>query len=311
MESPSPARLVVALVTPCTPDHRVDAASLERLVRALWDAGIREFFVAGSTGESPLLDDDDRRTAVAAVRAAAPAARIHAGISGAGHRAAIRLAREVREAGADVGVLMAPHFIRLTQDQLAAYAEAVAEAGALPVALYHHLRMPTPFEVGTVARLSRHPNVIALKDTSGGDRNRCAEILAAADPRLEFLQGVESLVLATLRAGGHGCVVAQGNIAPRLYRELFDAWTSGRTRDAEAAQARITALWDLFSREDVRQSFAHFLHSLKRPLQDRGWIAHTARAAPGPEMDAAYDAMLRAFFRSHPDAAGVEPAHGG
>lgn len=306
-----PARLIVALVTPCTSEHRVDPASAENLVRALWAAGIREFFVAGSTGEAALLDDDDRRRMVAAVRAAAPAARIHAGITGPGHRGSIRLAREARDAGADTGVLMAPHFIRLSQEQLAAYAEAVAEAGVLPIQLYHHLRMPTPFEVPTIARLAAHPNITALKDTSGGDCNRCAEVLAAAGPRLEFLQGVESLVLPTLRAGGHGCVVAQGNLAPRLFRTLCDAWSAGDEPAAEAAQARLTALWGLFTREEVRRSFAHFLHTLKLPLQDRGLIAQAAGAAPGPGFEPAYDEMIRAFLRNHPDAPAEGSAHAG
>jgi dihydrodipicolinate synthase/N-acetylneuraminate lyase len=304
MTSPDHARpaphLIAALVTPFTAEHRVDRASLGALVRHLQRGGIAEFFAVGSTGEAPLLDDADRQVVIATVRDAAPTGRVFAGISGAGPRAAIRLAQAARRAGADVGVLMSPNFIALDQGQLAAYAEMIADGSDLPLALYHHLRMPTPFAVPTVARLAAHPNIIALKDTSGGDHNRCAEILAAtAGQPFEFYQGVEKLVLPTLAAGGHGCVVAQACIAPRLFRTLFDTWGRGDLGGAETVQTKITALWEIFTRPEVRQSFSHFLYTLKRPLQQRGVLATTAGAVPGVALAPEFERMVAAFMREH------------
>ncbi|MEY2879635.1 MAG: hypothetical protein RLZZ15_2015 [Verrucomicrobiota bacterium] len=297
MPSPRPAHpsphLIVALATPFTAEHRVDRPSLARLVRYLEAGGVHEFFAAGSTGEAPFLDDDDRLAVIETVRAAAPGARIFAGVSSTGHRAAIRLARAARGAGADVAVLLCPYFLGLTQEMLAGYCEAVADACELPLAVYHHVRMPTRFEIPTVARLAAHPNIIALKDTSGGDVNRCAEVLAATAGRpFEFYQGSERLVLATLQAGGHGCVAAQANIAPQLYRALFDAWSVGDATGAHAAQERLTKLWELFLRPEVKPSFYHFLHTMKLPLQRRGVIATTANAVPTAPFDPAFEQMI-------------------
>lgn len=307
--SPTP-HLIAALVTPFTTDHRVDRASLTALVRHLQQGGVEEFFAVGSTGEAPLLDDDERLAIIETVRAAAPRGVVYAGISGAGPRAAIRLARAARAAGANFGVLMSPNFIALDQAQLGAYCETVADASELPLALYHHLRMPTPFTVPTVARLAAHPNIIALKDTSGGDHNRCAEILAAtAGQSFEFYQGVEKLVLPTLVAGGHGCVVAQGCIAPQLFRGLFDAWHRGDRAGAEVAQGKITALWEIFSRPEVRQSFCHFLYTLKLPLHQRGVLATTTCATPGVQLAPEFERMVADFMRQHlPVAAGPSSA---
>lgn len=300
LQSPSPPRLIAALVTPFTTGGDLDRPSLHRLVAHLRSAGIDEFFAVGSTGEAPLLDERDRLAVIETVRAAAPGGIVYAGITGLGHRHAIRNAGDAARAGADIGVLMTPFFVALDQEQLVAYVRAVADASPVPLALYHHLRMTTPIAVPTAARLAEHPNIIALKDTSGGDHNRCSEVLAATAGRnFLFFQGVEKLVLPTLAAGGHGCVVAQACIAPQLFRALFTAWQSGQRRRAEELQLQINALWEIFGRPGVKQSFAHFLHTLKLPLQQRGVIATTAGAVPGVCFTAEFEQMITDFMHDH------------
>lgn len=305
MSSPSssdPLHLIAALVTPFTADGSLDTESLGRLLRSLDQDGVHEYFLAGSTGESPLIDEPERLALVASARAAAPGARLYVGISGAGHRQAARLSRLAAQEGADVAVLMSPYFIALSQDQLADYCIRVADESPLPVALYHHLRMPTPFLVPTVARLAAHPNIIGIKDTSGGDHDRCAEIKAATEGRpFFFYQGVEKLTLSSLAAGARGCVLAQACIAPRLFRALLDAWQAGDHARAESLQGRVTALWSLFLKPEVRQSFFHFLLTLKRPLVQRGLVDFAGFALPGVTFDPSYEAMIDAFVRENPD----------
>jgi 4-hydroxy-tetrahydrodipicolinate synthase len=313
MPSTAPTRsrphLIVALVTPFTADGAVDRPSLARLVAHLRAGGVNEFFAVGSTGEAPLLDESDRLAVIETVRAAAPDGVLYAGVSGSGHKHAIRNARAAAAAGADFAVVMSPFFVALDQRQLGDFAWAIADGSPVPLAVYHHLRMPTPFAVPTVARLAEHPNIVALKDTNGGDHNRCAEILAATAGRpFQFFQGVEKLVLPTLAAGGHGCVVAQGCIAPRLYRDLFTAWENGEAGRAAELQGRIDALWSVFTRAEVRQSFAHFLHTLKLPLQQRGVIATTAGALPHVTIEPDYSRLIAEFMQAHLDPVPAVPA---
>ncbi len=292
--------VIAALVTPFTAAHEVDRTSLAKVVEYLREGGIDEYFVVSSTGESPLLDECDRLALIETVRAAAPHGTIYAGVSGSGYRASIRHAREAARAGANIGVLMSPHFLALDQTQLANYCEAVAEASPLPLTIYHHLRMPTPFAVPTVTRLAAHPNIVAIKDTNGGDNNRCAEIVAATQGLgFKFLQGVEKLVLPTLEAGGHGCVVAQACLAPQRFRALADAWQAGDRAAASDCQRQLTELWSIFTHAEVRQSFCHFLHTLKLPLHQRGLLATTAGAMPGVTFDAGFEQMITAFMQIH------------
>ncbi len=308
MTLPPPLRrgphVIAALVTPFTAAHEVDRASLAKVVEYLRQGGIDEYFVVSSTGESPLLDERDRLTLIETVRAAAPQGTVYAGVSGSGYRASIRHAREAAKAGANVGVLMSPHFLAFDQTQLASHCEAVADASPLPLAVYHHLRMPTAFAVPTLARLAAHPNIVAIKDTNGGDNNRCAEILAATRGfDFKFLQGVEKLVLPTLEAGGHGCVVAQACLVPHRFRALADAWLAGDQAAAAECQRQLTELWSIFTRSEVRQSFCHFLHTLKLPLYQRGLLATTAGAMPGVTFDTGYEQMINEFMQVHLDAA--------
>jgi 4-hydroxy-tetrahydrodipicolinate synthase len=298
--APSGPHLIVALVTPFTEDRTLDRLSLTRLVAHLRAGGVTEFFVAGSTGEAPLLDESDRLAIIETVRGAAPDGTIYAGVSGTGHRHAIRNACAAASAGADIAVVMSPFFVALDQPQLVDFCAAIADASPLPLALYHHLRMPTPFTVATVAKLAAHPNIVALKDTNGADHNRCAEILAAtAGTPLQFFQGVEKLVLPTLAAGGHGCVVAQGNIAAHFFRGVLDAWQAGDTARAEDWQRQIDALWGIFLRPEIKQSFAHFLHTMKLPLQRRGVIATAAGALPGVTFAPAFEQLIDDFMAQH------------
>ena len=292
--------LIAALVTPFTPAGDVDRQSLRQLVAHLREGGIDEYFVVGSTGEAPLLDEPQRLAIIETVRAAAPAGLIYAGVSGTGHRHALRNARAAASAGADLAVIMSPFFISLDQPQLAAFCTAIADASPLPVTLYHHLRTPTPFAIPTIAALARHPSVVALKDTNGGDHDRCSEVVAAtAGTPLQFLQGVEKLVLPTLAAGGHGCVVAQACIAPRLFRALFAAWEAGQSVRAQELQEQVSSLWKIFTLREVKQSFAHFLHTLKLPLHRRGILATTAGALPGVHFEPGFEELVMTFLQAH------------
>lgn len=292
--------LIAALLTPFTPEGDIDTASLTRLVAHLRQHGLNEFFAVGSTGESPLLDRAERLTIIETVRRAAPDALIYAGVSGTGHRHAIRNARDSAAAGADVAVLMSPYFIGLGQDHLVAFCTAIADQSPVPVALYHHLRMATAFTVPTIARLAAHPNIVAIKDTNGSQHNRCAEMLAATSGHdFLFFQGVEKLALPTLAGGGHGCVLAQACVAPWLFRRLFDAWLAGDHIRAQAHQKQIDAIWGIFSRREVQQSFFHFLHTLKLPLRQQGIIASSAMAIPGVAFEPVFEEMITTFLQQH------------
>ncbi len=274
--------VVAALVTPCSAVGVVDPPALKRLCQILVDQGCDGVLVLGSSGELPMLDEDDRRVLTAAAREGLGAdATLYAGASGFGPKQTIRYASNAAADGADIAVIMAPMMLKFSQEELVAYGRAVADASPIPVALYHHLRMPTAFEVDTIAQLARHGNIVAMKDTSV-DMTRLGELLeATAGTGMAIMQGSERLFLASLQAGAAGCVSALATVVPEWHADLCRAITADNEAEAETQQRRITALWQIFRHDLLGQSFSCFAYSVKRMLQHRGWLECTDGLMPG------------------------------
>ena len=291
--------VIPAVITPCKASGQVDRAAMVRLCKTFSQQKCDGVFVIGSTGEMFLLDEEERRAMTEAAReGAGNTTLVYAGISGTGLKQIIRYARYAAADGADVAVFMVPFSVKFSQAEIYDYIRAVADASPIPVAMYHHLRMPTPIEVETVGRLAEHSNVIAIKDSSTDMERLKALVAVAKDTRLAVMQGCENLLYASLEAGACGCVSALGNVAPEWHVALFDAWTRGDKAQAQAYQERILGLCKLFALEQLKQSFSNFSYFLKRGLQLRGWLKNTACVMPGYVPEPAFDEQVVEIFRA-------------
>lgn len=277
------AGVIAAMITPCRAPGEIDPAAATRLAGILASHGCDGIFVVSSTGESVLLDDDERQSLIAAARLGCPADKsvLYAGVSGFGIKQMVRQTVTAAAEGADVAVVMAPFFARISQIELRTWVTAVADASPIPICFYHHWRMPTPFETETVAALARHPNIVAMKETSEDAERIFAVTSALVGTRVTLLHGNERLYLKTLAAGGHGCVSALATIAPEWHRQLLDAWRDEDELRAERIQQDITSLWQMFSLDQTRSSFSNFVFTLKYAAHLRGWLDSTACMVPG------------------------------
>jgi 4-hydroxy-tetrahydrodipicolinate synthase len=285
--------LVVALPTPCAPPGVLDPTALGRWSQQVEQRGVDGVFVLSSTGEMVLIDDDNRRRLVSEARThLRDDTTLLVGVGGYGPQQAIRLATAAAADGGDVAVLMAPFFQLLSQRELRASVEQIADASPIPIGLYHHLRMPTAFAVETVAALASHPNIVLFKDTSTDFARMRQLVEATSHTHLSLLQGSERLFLKSLTAGAHGCISALASIAPEWHRDILDAVRVGDLVAAEAAQAKIDALMALFRLPEVGQSLAHFVHTLKTAARIRGWLDHTHPVLQGFEATPEFDAAI-------------------
>jgi dihydrodipicolinate synthase/N-acetylneuraminate lyase len=274
--------VVAAFVTPCSKPGEVDAVAAGRLAKTLVENGCDGLFVSSSTGESVLLDEDDRRVLTTAVRNAIPStAQIYAGISGFGLKQTLRIARNAQADGANAVVAMAPFFQKFNQNELIAYFTAIADESPLPVALYHHPRMVAAIEPDTVATLAVHPNIVAIKDTSPEPARIQAIMKAVAGLPIQVFQGNESLAYESYKLGSHGTVTALAGVVPEWHAELYRAATSDDAQRAISASERITNLWRMFRLEVVGTSISAFAYSLKLAMHRRGWLDSTEVMMPG------------------------------
>ncbi len=276
------AGVIPAMISPCQATKEPDIEGVEKLAHTLIKHGCHGLFVAGSTGELPFLDEDQRREIVRAARhGAGDKAMLYAGVSAMGIKQILRYTQNAAEDGADVAVAMAPFFLKADQNQLYAYICEIADESPIPVAIYNHLRMPSQFETETVLRLAQHPNIVAIKDSSATPETGIQLASALKNMPLSVFQGREPFILETLTAGGAGCVSALANIAPEWHRILYDAVHNNDLDKAVKFQKKILSLSRIFSLNDVKQSFAHFAYAIRCATQSRGWIKHTFGMIPG------------------------------
>lgn len=209
-----------------------------------WSArGVIGFVVLGSTGERVHLDEREYLEVIEVSSAASDSVLI----AGAGQQSTLNTIKEIKNAaraGAEAVLVITPYFYRpaITQEALVNYYTAVADEAAVPVLLYS---MPPltgiKIEPETVARLSEHPNIIGVKDSSNdvAGFRRTVE-LCPAD--FAVMTGNGTVLLDALRAGATGGILAVGCVVPDVCVDLFRLFGSGEIERAEKLQEELTPL---------------------------------------------------------------------
>jgi 4-hydroxy-tetrahydrodipicolinate synthase len=238
---------IPALVTPFAAG-RVNEAAFRDLVEWQIDEGSNALVPCGTTGEAATLSTDEHRRLIEiTVEVARGRVPVLAGCGSNNTAHAIELTMNAKEAGADAVLHVPPYYNRPNQDGIYAHLAAVADLD-IPVILYNvPARTVTDIAVETMARLSRLPNVIGVKDATGNLGRVTAQRLACGE---EFIQlsGNDETALAFNEMGGVGCISVSANVAPRLCAEFQEATREGRRDDALKLQGRLYPLHDaLFS----------------------------------------------------------------
>lgn len=212
--------------------------------RRLLADGLDGLVVTGTTGEAALLDPDEQRRLVAAVRAAVPRDRwFLAGTGAESTRAAIALTRAAAAEGADAVLVRPPSYYNAAHspESLAAYYQAVADASPVPVLVYNipkHTRLPIPPDV--LASLAAHGNIVGAKDSSGDRQNLTA--YRAAVPSWAMFVGSASLLVSGLEAGCVGGIVGVACFAAAMTAELLAVFRVGNLSRVGTLQNRLTKL---------------------------------------------------------------------
>ena len=230
-----------ALVTPFAAG-RVDEAAFRVLIEWQIDEGSNALVPCGTTGEGATLSDDEHRRLIEiTVEVARGRVPVIAGCGSNNTAHAIQLTRAAKEAGADAALHVPPYYNRPNQDGIYAHLAAVADLD-LPVILYNvPSRTITDIAVDTMARLSRLPNVIGVKDATGNLARISAQRQACG---VEFIQlsGNDDMALGFNAMGGVGCISVSANVAPRLCSQFQEATREGRWEEALQLQDRLYPL---------------------------------------------------------------------
>jgi 4-hydroxy-tetrahydrodipicolinate synthase len=241
-------RVVVALLTPYRFDGSVDADAVQAHVEWLVDQGVDGVMPAGTTGEGPLLEDDELVTLVRAVVAAARGrASVLAHVGRPGSAATIRLAERALAEGVDGLSAVVPYFYPLEDGQLLTHYRSLLDAvgGHRPVYAYTvPSRTGNDLSAGLVAELARE-GLAGVKDSSKSlERHR--EYLATGVP---VLIGTDKLVRSAFEEGAAGCISAIANVRPDLLVGLRDAVVAADAERGSTLEEEVRDLRSTLARE--------------------------------------------------------------
>lgn len=234
-----------ALITPMGPGGEIDIPGLERLTGHVVSGGAAGICPVGSTGEGSRLTARQRHDIVRRVRALVPPGMPVIPAPATAAPAAIGDdIRALADLGADAVLLAPPGAYALNDDDVRAYYLGAAETSALPVLIYHFPALTrVPVSPAVAGELAGHPRVAGLKD-SGRDLEYTQAVLYATRGAGDFavLTGSDTLLAATMLAGGAGAICGSANLVPRLGSDLYAAAAAGDWPRALALQERLFAV---------------------------------------------------------------------
>jgi len=234
---------IVAIVTPMHEDGSLDLAAFRALIDFHIAAGTNAIVVVGTTGESPTVNVEEHELLIAeAVKHANRRVPIIAGTGANSTKEAIELATFSRKAGADASLTVVPYYNKPTQEGLYRHFKAIAEAVDMPHILYN-----VPGRTGcdllndTVLRLAEIPNIVGIKDATGGIE-RGSDLLQRAPKDFAVYSGDDASTLALMLLGAHGTISVTANVAPKLMHEMCAAALRGEVVRAREINFQLLGL---------------------------------------------------------------------
>ncbi|MGH2437747.1 MAG: 4-hydroxy-tetrahydrodipicolinate synthase [bacterium] len=237
-------RVLTAMATPFDESGGVDYGQATVLAKHLIANGSDGIVVAGTTGESPTLSDEEKIRLFRTVKeAVAGRAAVVAGSGTNDTKHSIHLTKEAQRAGADGILLVNPYYNRPSQDGLYAHFRTVAESTSLPCMLYN---IPSRTGVNclpeTIAKLSEIPNITAVKEASG-NLDQASEIRRRTKAAFRIYSGDDSLTLPILSVGGSGVVSVAAHLVGREISEMVKTYERGDVGKALSIHIRLFPLF--------------------------------------------------------------------
>ena len=218
--------MFTALITPMLDNGEVDFASLGALVEKQINAGINGLVVIGSTGESASLTHIEKVAIIKyVIEANQLRVKIIVGVSQISITDASEWIHELNNIeGIDLLMLLAPAYVKPTQDGLYQYFSLLAQKSNYPVILYNvPSRTACNINDDTILRLANDiPNIIGLKDATG-DIARCCYLVKHKPKHFAIYSGDDATCLAFILCGGNGAISVVSNIAPKIMSEMCHA----------------------------------------------------------------------------------------
>src|SRR5687768_2718049 len=232
---------ITAMVTPFR-DGKVDETRLREQVEYQITQGIDGLVPVGTTGESPTLDfPEHERVIELTVQATRKRVPVIAGVGGNATSEALELHGFAKKVGADAGLSVNPYYNKPSQEGLYRHFMTLADKIDLPIVLYNIPgRTGVTMSPQTVARLAKHPNIVAIKEATGS-LDMASEIMSLCD--LPIVSGDDSLTLPLMSIGAKGVISVASNLIPKQIEQMTRLALAGNFAEARTVHHKLFPLF--------------------------------------------------------------------
>lgn len=218
----------VALVTPFDAKLNVDFQGLQRLLDHIANSKVSYLVVHGTTGEAATTTPEEKKEILSFVRAHnTNNLPIVYGIGGNNTHEVINTIKNTPFQGIDAVLSASPYYNKPSQEGIYQHYKAIAEVCPVPILLYNvPSRTGTNMTAATTLRLSKHPNIIGIKEASG-DLLQCMEIAKGKHSDFLIISGDDILTLPIMAAGAVGVISTVANGFPKIMSHMVDLALQG------------------------------------------------------------------------------------
>ncbi|MFO7887081.1 MAG: 4-hydroxy-tetrahydrodipicolinate synthase [Eubacteriales bacterium] len=231
-----------ALVTPFE-NGEVNFKKYGELIDKQIENGIDAIITCGTTGEGSALSDVEHKQVMEyCVKKVAGRVPVIAGTGSNDTEYGLQLSQAACKIGVDGLMMVTPYYNKTTQKGLINHFTYIADRVDKPIILYNvPSRTGMTIEVETALELSKHENIVAMKDATG-DISYTANLLSLADENFNVYSGNDNIILPVLSLGGIGVISVIANIMPRETHELVDEFLKGNIEKAKKIQLDMMSL---------------------------------------------------------------------
>lgn len=265
---------ISGIFAPITTPFENDELSLEYFrqnIRKYSETSLHGFLVLGSNGENKSLSEDEKLKILEVVlELKADRQLVMAGTGYESTRQTIAFSKKAAALGVDYVSVLTPSYFkkRLTDDALTGYYTDVADALSVPLLAYSAPGFTgVTLSVNVVEKISRHPNIAGMKDTSAGN---VGSYLAGCGDDFDVLCGTITTLFSGLLLGASGGVVSLSNFFPEPCCELFAKCQSGDLKGARDLHYKLFRL-----NRSISGSFG--VAGVKCAMEQRGYFGGDPR----------------------------------
>lgn len=229
----------IAIITPMNADGSVNYDVLGEMIDNQIENGTDAIVICGTTGEASTMTDEEHLECIRfAVERTAKRVPVIAGTGSNDTAYAVNLSRKAEAVGADALLVVTPYYNKATQRGLIAHFTAIADAVNIPLVLYNIPgRTGMNMEISTVKELSKHRNIVAVKEASG-NISYAAKLIAECGDNIDVYSGNDDMIVPLMSLGAKGVISVLSHIIPKETHDMVQLCLENNFAEATKLQIK-------------------------------------------------------------------------